>query len=97
MVSAIETELKDGTEVTKYSDVYPHLKELQSSLLITQSIVLEECSVYADIINQSPLVKFFTFLMALIVALIVVCGSIICCSYFQLEKKYQTLEDSVRQ
>jgi hypothetical protein len=56
-----------------------------------------ECNIIKDIVDSSPQVKFVSMVVAVLVGLIAICGLLICCSYCQLETKYQELQRTVTQ
>ena len=64
---------------------------------VDKDTVTEECSIYEDLVENSPFVKFISMLVAVFVALFAICGCLICCSYFQLETKFNELQMTVQQ
>lgn len=83
---------RDGTTVS-------HFKLTTKNSIIgyvSGDIEVEECSTYQDIVENSPMVKFISMLVAVVVALLVLCGCILCCSYCRLETRYTALSHTVQ-
>jgi hypothetical protein len=47
-------------------------------------------------VDNSPIVKLVSMAVAIIVALLLICGCVLCCTYFQLESKFDELQMTVR-
>jgi hypothetical protein len=62
---------------------------------VDNEVQIEKCNLLDDLVNSNPLIKFFSMLAAVAVSLLAICAMLICCSYFQLHRSYNTLERSV--
>lgn len=62
---------------------------------VDNEVQIEKCNLLDDLVNNDPLIKFFSMLAAVVVCLLAICGLLICCSYCQLHRSYSTLERSV--
>mmetsp|Transcript_2699 Transcript_2699/g.4567 ORF Transcript_2699/g.4567 Transcript_2699/m.4567 type:complete len:161 (+) Transcript_2699:3219-3701(+) len=76
------------------SEIY---RDIQLSLYVTSVYEIEECSIYEDLMKKSPLIRLFTVLVSALLSIFVVFCFIICCSYFRLEQRYHSLEQTVRE
>jgi len=63
----------------------------QYDQFVYEEFELENCSIFEDIAERSPFVKFITMVLAAFVAFCGICGSMICCSYCHLYWKYGQL------
>ena len=86
---------KDNTKPDSTSVIYYEKKQSNGISYATGEIEVEKCSISADILSTSPFVKFMSMLLAVLIALLVVCGCFICCSYFKLENRYSQLNQTV--
>ena len=93
------TELADGSQISTYKvkksgKDYFYLNDIK---YIYQDTEIEECSIYDDYVKNSPFVKFISMLIAVVIALLGLAALIICCSYCNLEQKYNKLSAELTQ
>ena len=58
---------------------------------------LENCSIFEDIAQRSPFVKFVTMCLAAFFTFCGISGTVICCGYCHLYWKYGQLQETVTQ
>ena len=81
----------DGTPIHEHSST----TVVQANFML-KPYQLEECNIYEDIVYKNPLIKLITAAAAILATMLAICGFFICCSYCQLERRYTSLQDSVR-
>ena len=75
----LECMIPPNTDDLIHSYISPDRLYKKLPLFVDKEIEFEECSPYDDL--NSPMVKFFSMLAAIFVAIFGIIGSLICCSY----------------
>ena len=83
----------DGTPIKSYSKLGETGEKI---MYVDKNTYAEECNIYQDMVDNSPLVKFGSLAVAVLVALLLICGCFLCCTYFQLEQRFDELQMTVR-
>jgi Tfp pilus assembly protein PilO len=48
-------------------------------------------------VDSSPMIKVASMIVAIVVAILLVCGCVLCCYYFSLEQRFDELQMTVTQ
>lgn len=95
MIVEQQTVKVDGTPIKFYSKL-GETPAARGIKYVDKNTYTEECNIYKDIVDNSPLVKFASMAVAVLVSLLLICGCFLCCTYFQLEQRFDELQMTVR-
>jgi hypothetical protein len=86
LIHQLQEYKKDGSVVATYVE-----DKIIETNFVTSPYSSEECSIYDDVAKISPMLKFFTMLMAVLTSLLILCTAVICTHYCKLESNYSLL------